>query len=161
MFGGPSELIVQVADANDGGTISLLRSIWHGDDEPGFERRIADWLAVEGERRTTWLATLRDQPVGMASLFEYRRMPWPGRPDSRWGYVGNMFVREEFRNRGIGSALLRKLIATAEERSYARLVVSPSPRAVGLYRRAGFVVPDETGGAELLLLRPTARQPSG
>jgi hypothetical protein len=51
------------------------------------------WLADEGERRTTWLAELDAAPVGMASMLECRRMPWPGRPDSRWGYVSNMFVR--------------------------------------------------------------------
>jgi GNAT superfamily N-acetyltransferase len=54
------------------------------------------------------IASLRAlwEPVGMASMFEYRRMPRPRRPDSRTGYVSNMFVREDVRNRGIGSALL-------------------------------------------------------
>jgi GNAT superfamily N-acetyltransferase len=154
----PSGLIVRIADADDAASISLLRSLWHGEEEPGFQMRIAHWLAGEGERRTTWLATLHDLPVGMASLFEYRRMPWPGRPDSRWGYVSNMFVREYFRNRQIGSALLARLIATAEERAYARLVVSPSDPAVPFYRRAGFVAPTGTGGADLLLLRPSPQR---
>jgi GNAT superfamily N-acetyltransferase len=53
-------------------------------------------------------------------------MPKPGHADSRWGYVGTMFVRDNFRNRGIGSGLLAALIAAADKRSYARLVVSPS-----------------------------------
>jgi GNAT superfamily N-acetyltransferase len=114
------------------GAITSLRFPWSGDDERDFESRIAAWLAAEGERRTTWLAARDDLPVGMASLFEYRRMPRPGRPDSRWGYVSNMFVRDDFRNRGIGSALLAALITAAVERSYARLVVSPSVRAGAL-----------------------------
>jgi GNAT superfamily N-acetyltransferase len=90
----------------------------------------------------------------MASLFEYRRMPRPRRPDSRWGYVGNMFVREGFRNRGIGSALLTTLMAAADERSYARLVLSPTARALPFFRRAGFIVADDAAGA-LLLVRPS------
>ncbi len=81
-------------------------------------------------------------------------MPRPGHPDSCWGYVSNMFVREEFRNRGIGSALLTAIIATADERRYARLVLSPSIEALPFYRRAGFVVPDDTAGGDRLLVRP-------
>jgi GNAT superfamily N-acetyltransferase len=151
------DVVVRVAGAGDAGVIASLRSLWSagsaGEDDD-LERRIADWLAVDGDRRTTWLATLGDLPVGMASVFEYRRMPRPGRPDSRWGYVGNMFVREDLRNRGIGSALLTAIIAAADERGYARLVLSPNARALPFYRRAGFVVPDGAAPDDRLLVRP-------
>jgi GNAT superfamily N-acetyltransferase len=90
----------------------------------------------------------------MASVWEYRRMPRPGRADSRWGYVSNMFVREEHRNRGIGRALLHAIIEAAETRDYARLVLSPSERALPFYRRAGFIVPDGAAGDHRLLVRP-------
>jgi GNAT superfamily N-acetyltransferase len=152
-----SEVVVRLAGDADIAAIASLRSLWTGDGEehPVFERRMAAWLAVEGERRTTWLAALGDLPVGMASLFEYRRMPKPGHADSRWGYVGNMFVRDDFRNRGIGSALLRAVIAAADERDYARLVVSPSADAPSFYRRGGFTVPGSTAGADVLLVRPS------
>lgn len=86
-------------------------------------------------------------------MLEYRRMPRPGRPQSRWGYVSNMFVRKDVRNRGIGSMLLSAVIAVAEERGYARLVLSPSERAVRFYRRAGFTVPDEAAAPDRLLVR--------
>jgi GNAT superfamily N-acetyltransferase len=92
--------------------------------------------------------------VGMASMFEYRRMPHPGRRPSRWGYVSNMYVREAARNRGVATALLRALIAGARERAYARLVLSPSEEALPLYFRAGFVVPDESAGDDRLLVLP-------
>ena len=114
---------------------------------------MADWLAADGERRSTWLAELGDEAVGMASMLEYRRMPRADRPDSRWGYVSNMFVREDHRNRGIGSALLAAVVAAADERGYARLVLSPTAPAVPFYRRAGFIVPDEAAGDDRLLVR--------
>jgi GNAT superfamily N-acetyltransferase len=151
------DVVVRVADAGDAGAIASLRSLWSAGarEDPDFERRMAGWLAAEGDRRTTWLATLGDAPVGMASVLEYRRMPRPGQPDSRWGYVSNMFVREDFRNRGIGSALLTRIIVAAGERRYARLVLSPSPLALPFYRRAGFIVPDGAAGDDRLLIRPS------
>jgi GNAT superfamily N-acetyltransferase len=156
MSSDPAEVVVRPAGEADIAAVASLRSLWAGDvaQDPGFERRIAAWLASEGARRTTWLALLGDLPVGMASLFEYRRMPKPGRADERWGYVGNMFVRGDFRDRGIGSALLAALIAAADERSYARLVVSPSAEALSLYRRGGFIVPGTADGGDVLLVRP-------
>jgi GNAT superfamily N-acetyltransferase len=155
---GPPDLVVRVAGADDIGAITSLRALWDAgaDLDVAFQERLADWLEAEGDRRTTWLALLGDTPVGLASLFEYRRMPRPGRLDSRWGYVGNMFVDAAHRGGGIGAALLNAIIATAEERDYARLVLSPTERAVPFYRRAGFVVPDDAVGGHALLVRVTS-----
>ena len=149
-------LVIRVAGEADVDAVAELRALWAADSEPDsdFTGRIAAWMAADGERRTTWLAAVVDRPVGMASLFEYRRMPKPGWEDSRWGYVGNLFVREDSRNRGIGSALLAEVITAAEERAYARLVVSPSIEALSLYHRAGFVTPGGAPGADVLLMRP-------
>lgn len=122
---------VRVAGRDDDSALACLRSVWTGvEGDSAFEERFSEWLSAEGERRSTWLAWVGADAIGMASLFEYRRMPRPGRPDSRWGYLSNMFVRGEFRNRGVGSALLAAIITTAEERAYARLVLSPSERAL-------------------------------
>jgi GNAT superfamily N-acetyltransferase len=150
------DVVVRIADETDTCVIASLRSLWSADvaeADPDFETRMGAWLVGEGDRRTTWLATLGDSPVGMASLFEYRRMPRPGVSDSRWGYVGNLFVREGVRNRGIGSALLTRVATTADERGYARLVLSPSAKALPFFQRAGFIVPDGTEG-DRLLVRP-------
>ena len=101
------EVVVRAAEAGDVAAIAALVAFASASVEGDFdfERRMAAWLAAEGGRRTTWLAIRGDLPIGMASVFEYHRMPRPGRPDSRWGYISNMFVREDFRTRGVGSAL--------------------------------------------------------
>lgn len=149
---------VRVAGPGDELALAHLRSLWTGaESDAAFEERFSEWLAAERDRRTTWIACIGQDPVGMASLFEYRRMPRPGRPDSRWGYLSNMFVRDEFRNQGIGSALLSAIVATADEREYARLVLSPSERAVRFYRRAGFVTPDDSPDRDRLLVRPAPK----
>ncbi len=48
-----------------------------------------------------------------------------------------------------------RILTAAEEHGYARLVVSPSPRALTFYRRVGFIIPDDTAGDHRLLVRPT------
>jgi hypothetical protein len=92
---------VRVAGAADVAALAALRARWSAgmDADTGFEQRMAAWLADEGNRRTTWLAT------------------------------------------------------AADERGYARLVLSPSARSVPFYERAGFVVPDERAGDHRLLVR--------
>ena len=147
-------LRVRVATPSDIGTVARLRWGPRTRTGPAFEQRLARWLADEGERRTIWLAELAADAVGFASMLEYRRMPRPDRPDRCWGYVANMSVREDVRNRGIGTALLDTVIATAAERGYVRLVLAPTERALPFYRRAGFVVPDEGAGEHRLLVRP-------
>lgn len=64
-------------------------------------------------------------------------------------------------NRGTGSALLGAIIAESEARDYARLILSPTERAVPFYRRAGFVVPDDAAGDDRVLVRPPTRPARG
>jgi len=150
-----AEIRVRLTGPADIATIAALRAQWTGaDSDADFQQRVAEWIADEGERRLVWVATLGDEPAGLASMLEYRRMPRPDRLDSRWGYVGNMFVRADLRNRGIGAALLAAIIAEAHDRGYARLVLSPTERAVPLYARAGFVVPDAQADGDRMLVLP-------
>ena len=151
------DLAVHVVHSVDISALASLRSLrdTRSEEDPDFESRMVTWFALEGDRRTTWLATINNSPVGMASLFEYRRMPTRGRPDSRWGYVGNMFVREDVRSQGVGSALLTRIITAADDRCYARLVLSPSARALPFFQRAGFIVADDAAGDDRLLVRPS------
>jgi GNAT superfamily N-acetyltransferase len=80
-------------------------------------------------------------------------MPSPGRSDARWGYVSNVFVHQDHRNLGIGSALMASLITAADDRGYVRLVLWPSAPALRFFQRAGFVSADDAAGADRLLVR--------
>ena len=113
-----------------------------------FEARFARWFESESGRRVTWVAEARGEPVGMMSLAVFERMPRPGGDSGRWGYLGNALVLAAHRNQGTGTRLLAAVLRYADERGFARVVLSPSERSVPLYRRAGF------GPAGTLLLRP-------
>ena len=55
------------------------------------------------------------------------------------GHIGRMAVLREWRGRGIGSTLLRELIAIAVRRGGGTLFLHAQCRAEPFYRRLGFV----------------------
>ncbi|MGH3647408.1 MAG: GNAT family N-acetyltransferase [Micromonosporaceae bacterium] len=143
----------------DVAALAALRRAWTDElagapiDDPDFEHTFSEWYATERSRRTNWIAEISDEPVGMLNLVEFRRMPRPGRPQSRWGYVSNVFVLAAYRDQGIGEALLDAAMSHARVHGYARVVLAPSERSVPFYRRAGF------GEADMLLAHPAAGEP--
>ncbi|GAA1670075.1 GNAT family N-acetyltransferase [Fodinicola feengrottensis] len=106
-------------------------------DDPDYRARFAAWFAAE-PGRLWWVAQDGPATVGMLNMVVFTRMPRPGRPVSRWGYIANVFVRPKYRDAGAGRELLDAAIAYARDEDFARLVLSPSERSVPFYRRAGF-----------------------
>lgn len=65
------------------------------------------------------------QPIGTGRLL----------PD---GHIGRMAVLAAWRGRGVGTALLRQLLLTAEQQGMSKLVLNAQCSAVGFYERLGF-----------------------
>jgi len=59
------------------------------------------------------------------------------------GRIGRMAVCASHRGRGVGAAMLSKLIEIAETRGQRRLVLAAQVRAMGFYRRFGFIAEGE------------------
>lgn len=153
-----SDALIRRADAGDVAAIALLRREWTRERmgepaDPGFERRLGAWFDRESSRRITWLAEVSGRPVGMMNLAVFERMPRPGQPPSRWGYLGNAFVLAGYRNRGIGARLIDAVLSYADGNSFARVVLSPSSASIPFYERAGF------GPASSLMLRTPPSAP--
>jgi GNAT superfamily N-acetyltransferase len=147
-------LDVRLATSADAGHIATLRRVWVEEqagetiDDPAYDDAFADWFAREQHQRLTWLGYVDGTPVGMLNLLVFTRMPKPGRPVSRWGYLANFFLRAEHRDAGIGSRLLAACTEHADAEGFVRVVLSPSERSVPLYARAGFAP------ATSLMVRP-------
>lgn len=149
---------LRLAAYDDGPVVAGLRRVWLEEnrrppvDDPGFEDRFALWWAAEFPRRVTWLAASGGVAIGMLNVLVFDRMPWPDDGSSTvapaWGYLANFYVVPQHRNRGVGAALLGACTSYADAHGFARLVLSPSERSVGLYERLGFRAADE------LMLRP-------
>ncbi|HXZ63308.1 MAG TPA: GNAT family N-acetyltransferase [Streptosporangiaceae bacterium] len=138
-----SEPVIRRAGDADVPALAALRREWTREwggagDEPGFGERFAAWFEQEAGRRVSWLAEADGDAVGMVNLAVFERMPQPGRAPSRWGYLANAFVLPAYRDRGVGGRLLDALLSYADEHNFARVVLSPSERAIPLYERAGF-----------------------
>ncbi|MET9628503.1 GNAT family N-acetyltransferase [Lentzea sp. NPDC006480] len=140
----PRTVSIRQTDERDTAALAALRRAWseeqagHPLDDDLFEEDFAQWYAVEAPRRATFVAELDGKAIGMMNLALFERMPKPGRPASRWAYLGNAFVLAAHRNRGIGTTLLNAAIAHARDQHCARIVMSPSERSVPFYQRAGF-----------------------
>jgi GNAT superfamily N-acetyltransferase len=111
--------VIRIAAAADGPALAALRRAWtteqHGPvDDADFEGRFLDWYEREFARRISWLAEVDGTPVGMMNLAVFDRMPQPGRDAGTWGYLANAFVLAAHRDQGIGSLLLRVLLARGE-----------------------------------------------
>ena len=155
-----TDAMIRRAEYADLAAIVQLRREWtrevDGDiTDPEFEENLAAWFTREWSRRIMWLAEVGGCPAGMMNLAIYERMPRPGRALSRWGYLGNVFVLAEYRNRGIGSRLVSAALSYADQNGFARVVLSPTERSIPLYERAGF------GPAGALMLRTPLQAPAG
>jgi GNAT superfamily N-acetyltransferase len=152
-------LRVRVAGPDDVPALAALRrglteeQVGGPVEDSGFEDALAAWFERERHQRITWLAEVGGRPVGMLNLVVFTRMPKPrsaGAPGAagQWGYVANVYVERDRRDRGIGGALLDEAVQHADRHGFARLVLAPSERSVPLYERAGF------GPATALMVRP-------
>ncbi len=144
MRAGP--VAVRLAGPDDGSTLATLRRTWVEENaggavcDDGFEERFATWLERERHQRLTWLGLVDGEAVGMLNLLVFTRMPRPGETaPNQWGYLANFFVCEPHRSSGVGARMLATCTAYADERGFARVVLSPTERSVPFYARGGFL----------------------
>lgn len=144
-------LTFQKANADDFDRINelfveMLRSIYGTAQADGYAEGDLDHYFSGGEDR---ICTAAEEGVIVAFLsMEVHR------EDGGFLYLDDFSVTETHRNRGIGTALLRRAEAYARERGL-RLVRLHAEKsnlsAQRLYRRLGFAIEEEQG--ERLLLR--------
>jgi len=107
--------------------------------EQGLEH--GDWIY--------WIAVDEGQILSHISVHLFRSVPKPFQLVSRYGYMTNVYTRPAYRNRGIGSELMRHVKQWAQKENVPFIIVSPSETSTAFYRRAGFTF--ETEFMELYL----------
>lgn len=126
-----------------------LRWTWRVDElgESGgtreqFMASFARWLDAHRTSHHGYLALENGKPVGVAWLAISDRVPSPARPERSSGHVQSVFVRATHRNRGVGSLMVKELIADANALGLDYLILHPTLRSVPMYRRLGFAESD-------------------
>jgi len=137
---------VRIAGERDSYTLVALRRSWNEEDGGGpvddveFSSRFLSWLVSEGDTRTFFIVEIDGEPVGMANVKRYVRMPVAGRERAgHWGYIGNVYVHADHRNAGVGRVLMDALVDWSRAHGYERLRLAPTERARPFYTRLGFV----------------------
>jgi GNAT superfamily N-acetyltransferase len=137
--------MVRRAGVDDSAALARLRWVWrtiergeYGLSQADFETAFARWWAERRSGHVGFIAERGGDAVGMAWLAVFERVPQPRRVERLAGNMQSVFVLDEFRNRGIGRALVEAVIAEARSRGLGYLIVHPSERAYPLYERVGF-----------------------
>jgi L-amino acid N-acyltransferase YncA len=94
------------------------------------------WLAARGPRHPVLVAEQDGTVVGWGSLNQFN-------PRKAYDFVADfsVYVQREWRGKGVGSALLRALIARAKQLGYHKMVLSAFPwntAGTALYQKCGF-----------------------
>lgn len=66
-------------------------------------------------------------------------LPSPDNPSGRCAYLMNIYVRPQFRSRGIGHAIVRHLVDVARQLGCDKIYLETTPEARSLYRGVGFM----------------------
>jgi GNAT superfamily N-acetyltransferase len=85
-----------------------------------------------------WIAETDGRIVASMSVGKVRKVPSPGSVESCWGYLTNCYTLPDYRNTGIGTALLAVIIQWAKDERFELLAVWPSDRSYPFYERNGF-----------------------
>lgn len=149
----------RIATSEDLTQLAQLR--WEFRAEDGDEQPVVSYYhfiqacvpvlqrAMESGQATYWLAEMNGEIVAHIFVQRIDLVPRPCKLKDQFGYITNNYTKPAFRNQGIGSELLKRVIAWAKDEDYELLIVYPSEQAVPYYRRAGFTT--ETEVMELTL----------
>jgi len=97
---------------------------------------------IKNDNGTIFVAEVDNQIVGYAVCWIAKRPPYLYKVD-RIGYISDVFVEEQYRRRGIGSALLGKILEWFKNKNikYVELsVLVKNEKAIKFYEKHGFKV---------------------
>ena len=93
---------------------------------------------IEDESHLAFVAIADDEEVGCGAVCLTDELPSPDNPTGHCAYLMNIYVRDAFREKGIGHAIVRKLIEESEKRNCRKIYLETTKEGRGLYESLGF-----------------------
>lgn len=85
-----------------------------------------------------WIAESNNEIIAHVSLYIIDNIPTPSRLINKWGYLTNTYTKKKYRNRGVGSKLVKHIIDDAKTIGIETIIAWPSDKSLAFYERAGF-----------------------
>ena len=142
---------MRLADASDAPALAILRYALRSstgvatEPKSEFLRRCTAWMEdrLKTDAWVCWVAEEDEQLIGAVWLQLVEKIPNPRSEAEHHAYLTNFYVDERARGRGIGSQLLRAVIAWCQTRDVHAVILWPTERSRSLYERNGFAVRDD------------------
>ena len=143
---GETEVEVRLASVSDALLLATfrweLRSSFHQvtEDNAAFVERCASWMQerLRSSRWKCWIADWRKTPVGSVWTQLVEKIPNPISEPEYYVYLTNFYVREQYRDKGIGSMLLSTIVAWSRSNNAESIILWPTERSKPFYLRHGF-----------------------
>lgn len=85
-----------------------------------------------------FVAVLDGEEVGCGAICFSEELPSPDNPSGHCAYLMNIYVRESFRCRGVGHAIVARLLEEAKTRACGKIYLETTPQGRPVYESLGF-----------------------
>lgn len=86
-----------------------------------------------------WVAEENEKVISHIYLELIQKVPRPGRVTHPFAYMTNVFTIPEYRNKGVGSKMLKTINKWMKENNYEFVIVWPSDESIHYYKKNGYV----------------------
>jgi len=142
------EFIIRTGTDNDlPAVLKLIQGLAEFEKQPDAVTNTVKQMRKDREHFDFFVAEIDGEIAGM-SIYYYTYSTWVGKSL----YLEDLYVLPDYRNRGIGAALLRKTVAVAQDTGCNRMrwqVLDWNTEAQRLYRRLGADISTEWYNCDL------------
>lgn len=101
-------------------------------NESYYQRHLADGSHIP------FIASFNGIEAGCGSICLTEELPSPDNPTGRCAYLMNIYVRENFRQHGVGHAIVMRLVEEAKKRDCNKIYLETTDEGRPIYESLGF-----------------------